>query len=200
MDHFDYFTIIFVVLFYAVFLLRFIQLLTKGINPLALGIGKSVSRALLELAFGVGLLVWTFEILRNAFHLSVYILPDIITESLFSSTPIRSLGVLLTCAGFVIFLLALRAFGNSWRVGIDTNKPGTLITGGIFSLTRNPVFLFVNLYFIGTWLIYSSPFFLIAALVTVIGIHIQIREEEKFLLAHYGSEYETYMRSARRYF
>lgn len=60
-------------------------------------------------------------------------------------------------------------------------------------------YLFEVVYFIGTWLIYSNLFFLLAAVLVLIGIHYQILQEEKYLFSKYGNEYENYMQKVRRY-
>ena len=101
--------------------------------------------------------------------------------------------------GLSIFCLALISFGNSWRVGVDKQNSGKLVTNGIFSISRNPVFVFMDIYFLGVWLIYSNIFFLIALILVITGIHFQILQEEKFLLKQYGKEYKDYQRKVRRY-
>ena len=93
----------------------------------------------------------------------------------------RILGVLLIASGLALFVLSLISSRNPWRIGIDTQSAGGLVTTGVFSLTRNPVFLFLDVYFLGSWLIYPNLFFGVFALVAVAGIHRQILEEERFL-------------------
>ena len=98
-----------------------------------------------------------------------------------------------------MFAAALQAFGRSWRIGIDYDRPGQLVTQGIFAYTRNPIFLFLDLYFLGTWFIQRDLFFLVFAVVAMGGIHFQIREEEAFLAKHYGEPYRQYMLTVPRY-
>jgi protein-S-isoprenylcysteine O-methyltransferase Ste14 len=74
-----------------------------------------------------------------------------------------------------------------------------LITTGIFSLSRNPIFLSMNLYFLGTFLIYSNLFFLLSFVCMAFGFHYQIRHEEIFLFQEYGNSYSRYMTQVRRY-
>jgi protein-S-isoprenylcysteine O-methyltransferase Ste14 len=56
--------------------------------------------------------------------------------------------------GLIIFLLALISFGKSRRVGIDKEKSNELITKGIFKYSRNPIFIFMDIYFVGIALMY----------------------------------------------
>ncbi|MBI5184202.1 MAG: hypothetical protein HZA01_00525 [Nitrospinae bacterium] len=82
--------------------------------------------------------------------------------------------------------MALVSFRDSWRAGIDEKTQGELITTGIFAVSRNPIFIFIDLYFIGTFLINGALIFLIFAAVVIIGLHCQIIQEEKFLAKAYG--------------
>ena len=126
-------------------------------------------------------------------------LPDVLFTDWFDVTAIDILGSVVIAVGFAVFVASLISFGSSWRIGIDKKKPGALVTTGIFSVTRNPIFLFLDLYFLGTWLICPNLFFGISALVVIAGTHWQILQEEEFLGKQYGAEYEEYARKVRRY-
>jgi protein-S-isoprenylcysteine O-methyltransferase Ste14 len=111
----------------------------------------------------------------------------------------QTAGAALIAMGLFLFVLALASFGASWRVGIDEEHPGGLVTGGIFHFTRNPIFVFLDAYFVGTFLINGTLFFLLAALLGVTLIHYQILQEERFLEGRYGDPYREYKRTAPRY-
>lgn len=199
MSFFDYFQIVLLILFYLVFVGRTIHLRLQGTNPFVLGIGKKGAKALLELSFVLGLAVWTVELVLTALHRSAHLVPGTLNRPVFEVTALRGLGAVLITAGFIFFVWALMSFGKSWRVGIDKAKPGDLVTRGAFARSRNPVFVFLDLYFIGAFLIYSTPFFLLFALITILGIHFQILQEETFLVRQYGEAYEEYRAEVRRY-
>lgn len=200
MDFFDYYIVIALVVFYIVFIGRSIKLaLVEGTNPLVIGKGKTGFKGILEILFMVGLVIWTYEVIINAIHTDYFILPRSLFVSLFDNLILKITGCILIAFGLVIFILSLISFGKSWRVGIDKENPGSLVTTGIFSITRNPIFVFLDLYFVSTWLIYSNLFFLISSIIIIIGIHYQILKEEKFLLTKYGKEYENYKMKVRRY-
>lgn len=202
MDFFDYFQITVLVLFYIVFVGKNIQLRLKGIKPFVLGIGKKGLQALLEISFFFVLAIWTVEIIRCSLNLDFHIFPLVLYTytALFQIIPLKIVGVIFIVLGFFIFIWAFISFGSSWRVGIDKQNPGQLVTSEIFAITRNPIFVFLDLYFVGTWLIYPNMFFLISLVLVTIGIHYQILQEEKFLITQYGDEYRNYMKKVRRYF
>ncbi len=199
MDLFDYFQILALALFYLVFVGRTIQLQARGTNPFVLGIGKKGFKAILEVAFFFGLAIWTYEVIAHSAHMEFHFLPGVFYSQLFHSQLPKLVGAVLITGGLVIFILSLISFGSSWRVGIDKRNPGNLVTTGIFSITRNPIFVFLDLYFLGTWLIYSNPFFGILAVLTAVGIHWQILQEEEFLSSEYGDQYREYMKTVGRY-
>jgi len=95
--------------------------------------------------------------------------------------------------------LALISFGKAWRIGIDEINTNELITSGIFKYSRNPVFLFMDLYSIGIMLIYPNIIFIILMVSTIFCIHTQILQEEKFLLNKFSNKYVEYMNKTRRY-
>jgi protein-S-isoprenylcysteine O-methyltransferase Ste14 len=164
-----------------------------------IGQGKAILTNIIEILFSVGLLCWTYLLIINSLHINPGFLPASLIIHSIHKVYLRIPGMILISIGMIIFISGINAFKNSWRIGIDTNTRDVLITTGIFSYTRNPIFLFLNIYFIGTSLIYPTPFFISFALLTLIGIHHHIRTEEKFLKEHYGKPYLEYHKKVRRY-
>ena len=202
MDKFlDYFQIAGLAFFIIVFAGRTLYLrFSKNINPIALGVGKKGLQRIVELSFFVGLLVWTIEVLLYALHTEFRLFPAPLDVQLIDTGPVKLIGVALVLVAFVIFIWALVSFGKSWRVGIDEKTPGELVTTGIFAASRNPVFVFIDLYFIGTFLINGTLIFLIFAVLVVVGLHYQILQEEEALERTYGQAYQSYCTRTGRYF
>ncbi|MBN1873531.1 MAG: hypothetical protein JXA33_04815, partial [Anaerolineae bacterium] len=63
-----------------------------------------------------------------------------------------------------------------------------------------PIFLFVDLYLIGTFFINGTASFLIFTVLILAGLHYQILQEEKFLAQTYGRAYQDYCARTGRYF
>jgi protein-S-isoprenylcysteine O-methyltransferase Ste14 len=186
-------------IFYALFIGRSFYLQRQGERVFVIGRGKQGRRALLERIFMVGLLFWTGEIVLRSLNTGFSFVPTFMGMPLFESRLAAVLGVAAIVAGLVLFAAALWSFGRSWRIGIDLGRPGDLVTRGIFAHTRNPIFLFMDLYFLGTWLIQRDIFFLLFAMAAIGGIHYQIMQEERFLLKHYGEAYRRYFQTVPRY-
>jgi protein-S-isoprenylcysteine O-methyltransferase Ste14 len=198
---FDYFQLAALAVFFLVFAgesayLRF----GRNINPFALGVGKRGLRRVVEVGFLVIFALWMTEIIATSLALDWRVFPAPLQWRLLDAPPLRIAGVALVAAGGAVFILALVSFGASWRVGIDAKTPGGLVTTGMFALSRNPIFVFLDLYAFGTFLINGTLGFLLFALTLAAGIHYQILQEESFLQRTYGTAYLDYCRRTARYF
>ena len=87
----------------------------------------------------------------------------------------------------------------SWRIGIDEKNKTKLVTKGLFSISRNPIFLGVMIANIGLFLVIPNAFTLLISSLSTISINTQIRLEEEFLRKEFGVEYEEYIRNVRRW-
>lgn len=200
MNFFDCFQIAIVAIVLLVLLGRASYLrLRKHINPIVIGGGKNGLFLAIELMAVVGLVVWLVEVLLYALHSGFRIFPSPFDWRLVSSSAAQSIGVAFVTLGLVIFGLAFISFGDSWRVGFDQRTPGALVTGGVFAVSRNPIYVFLDLWFIGTFLIDGTLIFLIFAALAIGFLHWQILQEEKFLLRLYGRPYQDYCQRTGRY-
>jgi protein-S-isoprenylcysteine O-methyltransferase Ste14 len=200
MSFFDYFQIATVAIFVLVILVKALYLrLKRNINPIAIGRGKHGLAWAFELLGFAGLVVWMVEILLYAFHAGFHIFPPPLDVQLIDSQLAKIVGVNLITFGLIIFMMAYVSFGDSWRVGVDLECPGSLVTKGIFALSRNPIYVFINLWFFGIFLINGTLIFLIFAVLAAALQHWQITQEEAFLTKLYGQPYRDYCSRTGRY-
>jgi protein-S-isoprenylcysteine O-methyltransferase Ste14 len=171
----------------------------RDVKVFTLGVGKQGIQQVVEVLFFVGLAAWIVEVFLYALPVEFRLFPGVLSAVLIDSVLAKGIGAVLVVLSFVLFVWALISFGDSWRVGIDTEKPGGLVKRGAFAISRNPIFVFMDLYFIGTFLLNGSVVFLLFAVLVVGGLHYQILEEEKFLRGTYGAAYEAYCAETRRY-
>ena len=121
------------------------------------------------------------------------------TGEFFNSDAVGWTGVVLCLGGLTLLAWSLVSFGQSFRVGIDMERPDKLITTGIFAFTRNPIYVGFALILLGQFLIFSS-WLLLAYLVAGYWLfHRQVLREEEFLSRHYGRDFEGYCKRVRRY-
>jgi protein-S-isoprenylcysteine O-methyltransferase Ste14 len=199
MNYFDYYQVITLIVFLIVFFGRTIWLRKNGTKVFVIGSGKKGVTALLEKSFLIFFPIWLIEIGIHSFNIDTQFLPLVMVKLIFKNQIIQFAGAVVLFVSLLVFCLALISFNSSWRVGIDTAAPGELITTGVFSVTRNPIFLSMDLYFLGTFLIYSNLFFLMCFVCIALGFQFQLRQEESFLLARYGDKYRKYMAQVNRF-
>ena len=200
MNSFDYFQIASVAITVLIFVGRVAYLrLGKNINPIAIGGGKRGLLLVVELIAFAGLVAWMFEVLSYALHFRFRLFPSALDAQLIDSLPAKIIGVALVTLGVIIFALAFVSFGDSWRVGLDVKTPGTLVTTGIFAVSRNPIYVFLDMWFIGIFLINGTLIFLVFAGLAVAILHWQILQEERCLLKLYGQPYQDYRSRTGRY-
>ena len=109
--------------------------------------------------------LWTFGVLFYALNQSFNTFPALPQLRFFDILGLKITGLVLISTGFIFFIMALIELGNSWRLGIDDKNPGRLVTGGIYAITRHPIYIFFDLYFFGIFLLNSNLIFLIFAVV-----------------------------------
>jgi protein-S-isoprenylcysteine O-methyltransferase Ste14 len=200
MNFFDYFQIASILIFIFILVAKILYLrLSRNVNPIAIGGGKKGIVLAVELISFAALIVWIGEVLLYAFHAGFRIFPSPFDMQLIISPLAKAIGVGLASLGLVVFAMAYVSFGDSWRVGFDVKSPGTLVTTGVFSFTRNPIYLCLDLWFIATFLINGTLIFLIFAVLAVAAMHWQIRQEETFLSNLYGRPYRDYCARTGRY-
>jgi protein-S-isoprenylcysteine O-methyltransferase Ste14 len=141
-----------------------------------------------------------FELTKPAFHISISVLPVSISKNLADLLFLKFAGTILITISLIFMGLTLKSFNKSLRFGMDSKNLGKLITTGTFSVSRNPFFVSILLYFIGIVLLIPNIFFIAIAISTVVSIHLFILKEEKFLKENYDKEYKNYAQKTRRYF
>jgi len=194
--YFDLFSLASLTAFLALFIGRTIQLYVRdGIRVVTMIRGKPAAEKAVEVVFLLAFPLWVADVILHAWPGGPSIDP-----MLFSTTWTRWVGAPLAAAGVGLFAWALVSFGRSWRVGVDHGSPGALVTSGVFALSRNPIFLAMDLFLVGAALMSGRWIPAAVAVVALAGFHRQIRNEERFLENHYGDSYRAYRNRVRRYF
>lgn len=145
-------------------------------------------------------LAWIFESFAYGLSLNFHIPLAILGKVLLRHIGVKISGIFVLIFGLFIYASALYSFRDSWRIGIDREKPGKLITTGIFRWSRNPIYISLNLLVFGTFLLQGYFIFLILFICIAISLHIQILQEEKFLIHTYGEAFINYCSKVGRYF
>jgi protein-S-isoprenylcysteine O-methyltransferase Ste14 len=104
----------------------------------------------------------------------------------------RSIGLLLSLIGLAGVILARYTLGRSFSVA---PKATVLVTSGIYSRIRNPIYVFGVIWVVGLVLMVWLPNLLAVLLVLVPVQIIRARREAAVLEAKFGDAYREYRRS-----
>lgn len=118
------------------------------------------------------------------------------------STMRLSLSLAFACAAVVFGFFAFGAFRRASTTidPINIDRASTLVTSGVFRVTRNPMYVALSAVLI-SWSIF------LAAVATIVGpvafvlyiIRFQIVPEERVMRSKFGAAYEDYVARTRRW-
>ena len=104
-------------------------------------------------------------------------------------TPLRFFGLGLGIASFLVLIVARIQLGRAFSVRA---KAETLVTTGIYSRIRNPIYVFGTLALVGLVLWMNRPWLLLFLLILVPLQIARARREAQVLAARFGAAYEAY--------
>ena len=182
-------SIVLMATFYAVYLGKMVAQKRQGIRTDVLGsAGKPLKDRVVE---------W---LLKTMTYVMVAVeLWSISTGKSFLPLSCAWVGVAVTAAGVGFFIAAVLTMRDSWRAGISPEEKTALVTGGVYSISRNPAFVGFDLTYIGLCLSFANAANIACAVVTMVLFHFQILQEEKFLLSRGDIDYAAYKNKVRRY-
>ena len=112
---------------------------------------------------------------------------------------VRLTGFCVGMLGDAIFLLSVLYMKDSWRAGIPDKDKTELVTTGIYRFSRNPAFLGFDLMYVGVLLLYGNLLTLSFSVFAIVMLHLQILQEERYLVNTFGAPYQEYCRRVSRY-
>ncbi len=168
---------------------------TTGINPIVFG---NADNAHDYIGFVMKLLVTSLflTILVFSFSSKIY---AFLQPILFLNNEIFDFaGLIISHIALIWISVAQYQMKESWRIGIDEINSTDLKVKGLFSVSRNPIFLGMLVSTFGVFLILPNIITFFILFCTYFIIHIQIRLEEHFLEKQHGEVYRQYKKSVRR--
>ena len=116
------------------------------------------------------------------------------------SSLVRITGISLLVCSLILNLLAYREFKKSHTPHAPFMEPRKLIVNGIFSLSRNPVYLALVLSQSGLAFVFDMMWLILTTLILWIFLHtIIIPDEETMLKEMFYKEYNNYTKRTRRW-
>ncbi len=102
------------------------------------------------------------------------------------------LGATLTCIGLLFAVSARHHLGKNWSGSITVKKDHELITTGLYTVVRHPIYTGLLLALIGTAITIGEWRGLFAVLIAVATIWRKLRLEEQWMQEQFGDVYQDY--------
>lgn len=112
---------------------------------------------------------------------------------------IRWAGLVLLVGSLVWTAVAQFQMGASWRIGIDKKNRTELVEKGLFTVSRNPIFLGMRLALAGFFLTIPNAVTLLTMVLGDVLMQIQVRLEEEHLRNLHGEKYAEFCKKVRRW-
>ena len=167
-----------------------------GINPVKLKADDSVHGAL-DRVLKVTIATWLFVSLMYAFAPSVK--PWLVPIPYLETERIHLAGAILAAVAIVWVGIAQVHMSGSFRMGVDPSETTALVRHGVFSRSRNPIYLGILAAVAGFFMMAPNALSFALTVAALVGVPIQVRLEEEYLLSKHGDAYREYRSSVRRW-
>jgi protein-S-isoprenylcysteine O-methyltransferase Ste14 len=106
----------------------------------------------------------------------------------------QALGWPLLLAGLGLVAWAVRTAAN-----VDLERPGQLVVGGPYAVSRNPMDVASAVVYVGIALVANAVWPLLLLPGVLLATHVVVVREERFLEGRFGAVYRSYRTSVGRY-
>jgi protein-S-isoprenylcysteine O-methyltransferase Ste14 len=129
-----------------------------------------------------------------------WFLPPFILRGLFGFWTRLVLGGILIAAGLAIAIIAVRSFHRA-GTNVEPWKPALrLVTGGIFGLIRNPMYVALVVLLAGLAIALGSDWVFVLIVPAGLILHFGVvKREELYLEGKFGGSYRAYTERVPRY-
>ena len=182
-------TLIVLAVFYGIYFTKLVLQGRKGIRTHQIGTKKNGGRRAVEIVMSAA----TLGIVL------VQLLSVLLDWHMLIPAGARFTGFLVGMTGDLLFLISVVTMRDSWRAGIPAEDKTEFVSHGIYSFSRNPAFLGFDLMYTGVVLMFFNPATIAFTLFAMVSLHLQILEEEAYLLGRFGERYLDYKKRVFRY-
>lgn len=135
------------------------------------------------------------------FFISIFIQRQFpLSVSFFGTKTAFVAGILLVTTALTILLPALILFFQTKNTLITIKPANSLQTSGIYSISRNPMYLGLLTLYMGIGCFKGNLWtFILVPLLVLIITHFVIRNEEAYLVRTFGADYAAYQKKVKRW-
>lgn len=112
----------------------------------------------------------------------------------------KAIGTIFCLGGITLTSISQIQMGKEWRIGVDENEKTKLVTHGIYSSIRNPIYTGLILFGLGLIVLVPHLFMFIFAVLGYLAIELHVRKvEEPYLKKLHGQLFINYEKTTGRY-
>lgn len=108
------------------------------------------------------------------------------------TTLVYSIGLLLCIAGAALAIASRHLLGRNWSGTVQLKQDHELIEAGPYRYVRHPIYSGLLLMFLGNAVMVGDWRGLLAVAIVAVSFWFKLRQEERWLVAHFGPVYEDY--------
>ena len=179
--------------------LRALAMHRRGLRVIVVDWRRPLNDVLYDTLLVAVFLFWAYLLVAEPWPLSLRLLPAWLATKLVDNLPVKLIGAALLIAAPILFAASIHSLGISWRMGVDRQSPGPLMTGGLYAWSRNPIYAAFDLAFLGAFLIHGRTILLLLAVALILQLHGIILREERFLTERFGDTFHAYRARVGRY-
>ncbi len=113
------------------------------------------------------------------------------------SMPVDAAVVVLVAAGLIVAIVARRTLAGNWSGAVAIKEDHELVTTGLYSHVRHPIYTGILCMTFGTALSFGSMSACIGFLAVAAAMVLKLSAEEKILAVHFSEEYPSYTRRTK---
>ncbi len=103
------------------------------------------------------------------------------------------------CIAFIITTRCWISMGRNWSMAVTPSKKTELITDGVFSKVRHPIYALSLLLMVSTVIVVANWMMLIVGIIHCSMLWTKAWNEEHYLTQTHGRDYQEYQRSTNRF-
>ena len=131
---------------------------------------------------------------------SSYVIGEFIVPKYSLIYAFKLMGILGLISSTFIFISGFNMFKSYDENPEPTSTTNRIIKTGIFSYTRNPIYLAFVMFFLSMFLVFENVMYFLSAVGLAVWLHnYVIKSEENFLLNKFPDEYDRYMKAVKRW-
>ncbi len=130
-------------------------------------------------------------------QLALFILYAFCNGSIVVGYELRSVGLGMSTVGLLIILISILQLNKSLRPFPSPKEGGELITTGLYSVVRHPIYLGIIILFSGYSIFSASWIRLVVTVLLALLFDFKSKYEEDLLVQKFSS-YKTYQKSTNR--